>query len=256
MLRNRFMMFFCLLLSASPHVVAACNVTSSDGEAVRSGYGIAWEYACKQDIGVAQPTLDETSGLKGSDRILADLSRCNGAFFTTLGKSDGEYSSNPHFRVSGSNGYFRVADRSDSELWIRELKPSLMFGGLEAVAYFDEIFDIEGGGVIVAWGFLFRAPINDVVTSTQSLLWEGQRLRKDGRFFVRTEVWTHGSEKRGWKKIATFRGQRPEPGTVERVLLIQPFEDDPSLTRFGCSLQGTVTREMLRSERPDIGMKD
>ncbi|GEM_PF-2434386 len=256
MLRNRYMIFFSLLLSASPYVMSACNMTSSDGETVRSGYGIAWEYACKQDLEIMQPTPDETIRPKGSDRILADLSRCDSAFFATLGKRDGEYSSNPYFRVSGSNGYFKVADRSDSELNIRKLTPSLMFSGLEAVAYFDEILDIEGGGVIVFWGFLFRAPINDVVTSTQSLLWEGQRLRKDGRVFVRSEVWTHGSEKRDWEKIATFGGQRPKHGTVERVLLIEPFEGDPSLTRFGCSLQGTVTREMLRSERPDLGIND
>lgn len=60
MLRNRHMIFFGLLLSASTHVMSVCNVTSSDGETVRSGYGIAWEYACKKDFEITRPTLEET----------------------------------------------------------------------------------------------------------------------------------------------------------------------------------------------------
>ena len=188
-----------------------------------------------------------------SDRILSDLSRCDRTFFATLGQHAGEYASNPHFRTSGIDGYFQVADRSDPKLAIRKFEPPLKLGNFEAVAYFDEVFDMDGQGAFVAWGFILRAPIKDVVAATRSLLWESQRLRQDDAAYVRSELWTHAKKDAGWEKVATVGGQVPKPGTVERVLLIEPFEEDASLTRFGCSLQGAVTREMLKVERPDVG---
>lgn len=204
-------------------------------------------------------TVIATSALAANqpqaDRILGDLSRCDSTFFATLGQRAGEYSSNTYFRTNGSLGYFQVVDRSDSKLSIRKFPAAVKFGGLEATAYFDEVFDMGESGLFVSWGFLFHAPIAEVVSTLRPLLWEGQRLRQDDSVFVRSEVWTHGKKELGWEKVSTGGGQVPKAGTVERVLLIEPFEDDASFTRFGCSLQGTVTREMLRSERPDLGIK-
>jgi len=42
---------------------------------------------------------------------------------------------------------------------------------------------------------------------------------------------------------------------VERVLMIEPYEKDPSLTRFACSLRGPVTPEVLKATRPDVNAK-
>lgn len=190
-----------------------------------------------------------------SDRVLGDLSRCDSTFFATLGQHATEYATNPHFRTQGALGYFQVADRGDMKLSVRRFPAPMSFGALDAVAYFDEMVTMGEHQAFVSWGFLLRAPIRDVVSSTQSLIWEGQRLRQDDAIFVRSEVWTHGKTDAGWERTATVGGQVPKPGTVERVLMIEPYEDDASLTRFGCSLQGSVTREMLRSERPDLGIK-
>jgi len=187
-----------------------------------------------------------------SDRILSDLSRCDRTFFATLGQHAGEYASNPHFRTSGTDGYFAVADRSDQKLSIRKFSPPLKIGSFDAVAYFDEVFVMRGNSLSVSWGFIVRAPIKDVVAATRSLLWDAQRLRQDDIVYVRSELWTHPKKDAGWEKVETVGGQVPRPGTVERVLLIEPYEEDASLTRFGCSLQGSVTKEMLKTERPDL----
>ena len=187
-----------------------------------------------------------------SDRILSDLSRCDRTFFATLGQHAGDYASNPHFRTSGTDGYFAVADRSNQKLSIRKFSPPLKIGSFDAVAYFDEVFVMSGNSLSVSWGFILRAPIKDVVAATRSLVWDAPRLRQDDIVYVRSELWAHAKKDAGWEKVETASGQVPKAGTVERVLLIEPYEEDASLTRFGCSLQGAVTKEILKTERPDL----
>lgn len=187
-----------------------------------------------------------------SDDIFADLSQCDNKFFTTLGARADELSTNSYFRSIGPIGYFQVSDRGNQKLSVSRFSPSQKLGSFEVVGYFDEIFSIGNQGQMISWGFLLRAPIEQVVTVTKSLIWESERLKRDGQVYVRSELWAHKKSESGWQKITTVGGQAPQAGTVERVLLIEPFEDDPGLIRFGCSLQGSVTREMLRRLRPDL----
>lgn len=187
-----------------------------------------------------------------TDEIFADLSRCDGKFFSSLGARTDELSTNPFFRTIGLIGYFQVTDRGNQKLSIVRFSPSQKVGSFEVVGYFDEIFPLGDQGHMISWGFLVRAPIEQVVAITKSLIWDNDRLRRNDQYYVRSELWTHKTTKGEWQKVTTVGNQIPQVGTVERVLLIEPFEDDPSLTRFGCSLQGSVTREMLRRHRPDL----
>jgi len=189
------------------------------------------------------------------DQLIADLSRCDSSFFSTLAQRAGDYAGNPYLRVRGSYAYFEVADRSNSKLSMRRFENGLRFGNLQAVAYFDELAGMGDNGAAVSWGFLIEAPIGEVVSATENLVWDRQRLRKDGNVFVRSEIWTHSEAERGWQPAVAPGGEVPKQGTVERVLLIEPYEEDASFTRFGCSLQGDVSREMLRSARPDLGIE-
>ncbi|MSQ20464.1 MAG: hypothetical protein EXR39_13110 [Betaproteobacteria bacterium] len=96
-----------------------------------------------------------------------------------------------------------------------------------------------------------RAPA-EVVAATELLIWEGKRLRKDNAVHVRSEIWDHKKAAKDWVSAIAVADRAPAAGTVERVLLIEPFDEDKSLTRFGCSLQGAVTPEILRTVRPDL----
>ena len=89
----------------------------------------------------------------------------------------------------------------------------------------------------------------------QHLIWDEERLLQDGQVYRRTELWDPAQAANGWQKIATPGGTESPPDSIERVLRIEPDDKDPSLTRFGCVLQGTVTPEMLKALRPDIGGK-
>jgi len=82
-----------------------------------------------------------------SDRI---LSRCDRTFIATLGQHTGDYASNPHFRTSGTDGYFAVADRSEQKLSIRKISPALKIGSVDPVAYFDEVFVMSSNTLSVS----------------------------------------------------------------------------------------------------------
>jgi hypothetical protein len=190
-----------------------------------------------------------------ADVLLGDLTRCDRKFFETLGQQRGELSSNPHFRIARSLGFFDVQDRGDLNHSLRRFDTPTKIGSLDAIGYFDEVLELGDANLFLSWGFLIRAPAAEVVRSTRALIWENERLRKDQAVHVRSEIWTHSNAEKGWVRAATVADQSPAAGTVERVLLIEPLEDDASLTRFGCSLQGAVTREMIRSERPDLAVE-
>lgn len=77
----------------------------------------------------------------------------------------------------------------------------------------------------------------EAVQNLRSLLWEGKRLRTEGEVFVRSEVWHHEEPMRGCMKESTEPGL-PKPGTVERVLMIEPCNGEAAFIRVGCSLRG------------------
>jgi hypothetical protein len=189
-----------------------------------------------------------------ADQLLADLSRCDATFFETLGQRVVQYSTNPYFQLNGIYGSFQVEDRRDPDTNIRTLTPSLQLNNLEAVAYFDELSQF-GNTTFLFWGFLLRASMNDVLTATRPVIWDSQRLKAEDNIFVRSEIMDLNDKVPTWKKIATVGNQAPRVGTIERVLLIEPYEKDPRLIRFGCSIQGTLTKELIRSERPDIRLR-
>jgi hypothetical protein len=197
-------------------------------------------------------TVSATSSVNNA--FFSDLSLCDSKFFTTLGAQPGDFSASTHFRTNGTIGYFQVSDRRDQKLSIVRFSPSHFVGTLEIVGYFDELFSLGNQASMISWGFLVRAPIEQVVAITKPHIWDNNRLERDGPAYVRSELWDSKRSDIGWQKVTTASGQVPKAGTVERVLMIEPYENDSGLTRFGCSLQGSVTREMLRRDRPDLGL--
>jgi hypothetical protein len=185
--------------------------------------------------------------------LLSDLTRCDRTFFETLKKERDAFATVLRFNNATTVAYFRVPDRADPQRSLLRFSAPIRIGTVEVVGYFDEVMGFGESGLALSWGFLVGAPIVEVVSSTESLIWEGKRLRKDNAVHVRSEVWDHSKASNGWMSAIAVADKAPAVGTVERVLLIESFDEDKSLTRFGCSLQGSVTPEMLRSERPDLG---
>ncbi|WP_152606557.1 hypothetical protein [Aquabacterium sp. NJ1] len=186
------------------------------------------------------------------DSLLAELSRCDGHFFASLHRRASELSGNPYLAKGTGFAYFKVVDRTVPEQSVRHFNAPLPTERLDVVGYFDAHMSLSADDAFLAWGFLLRAPAQEVAKATQHLIWDKERLLQDGQLYTRTELWDPAQPANGWQKVATPGGTESPPDSVERVLRIEADEKDPSLTRFGCVLQGTVTPEMLKSLRPDI----
>lgn len=189
------------------------------------------------------------------DSLLGELSRCDGRFFTTLQRRASELSGNPYLAKGAGVAHFKVADRTVPAQSVRHFNAPLPIERLDVVGYFDAHMSLSADDAFLAWGFLVRSTPHDVVKAVQHLIWDQERLLQDGQVYRRTELWDPAQAANGWQKIATPGGTESPPDSIERVLRIEPDDKDPSLTRFGCVLQGTVTPEMLKALRPDIGIK-
>lgn len=187
-----------------------------------------------------------------TEELPAALSRCDAAFFLRLHDQREKLTENTPIRTMGQAGYISVPDqRNESANHVLFTKP-LSTRGLTIVGYFDEIIEHPTMGAFYSWGFLIRGSLSAVIENLRPVIWEANRLRREEELFVRSEVWRTARPQDGWRRENTEPGP-PKPGTVERVLLVEPSSTDPTHIRFGCSLQGEVTRAMLRELRPDLG---
>lgn len=193
------------------------------------------------------------AGAPSEDDILAALSRCDATFFSTLKQQASRLSATAQYEITGEHARFSVPNRFGEETSTGPLQPTVKLGPFDAVAYFDELWTMPSGGRFVAWGFVLNANVDDVMKALRPTIWESQRVVQAGPAFVRSELWEHAKPDLGWQKVLTESGE-PRPGTVERVLLVEPYERAPGQTRFGCSIQGAITREMAQALRPDLPM--
>lgn len=187
--------------------------------------------------------------------LLTDLSRCDRSFFEALKHLAPELASQPQFASGPTFAFFKVADRSDPERSLQRFKTPIKLGKIEITGYFDELMRLGDNNVFVAWGFLLRAPIKEVIPAIQADVWDNSRLQADGDVHIRMETWDPAHPEDGWQKVATPVGMDAQADAIERELKIEPYERDASLTRFGCSLQGAVSKAMLKETRPDLAGK-
>ena len=180
-----------------------------------------------------------------------ELSRCDRTFFEKLGANRSELEKFAPMRFLGQSASFKVpapGHRTNSRIVFP--KP-VEVEGLKVVGYFDEMLDIPNGMSSYSWGYLIASTVQEAATKLHSLVWDPMRLKKDGPIFVRSEIWSHDKPDAGWTRSSTEAGV-PKRGTVERVLLIEPYDGENSFIRFGCSLQGNITDPLLRSIRSDL----
>lgn len=184
------------------------------------------------------------------ERLVASLSRCDGSFFPLLMKHRDELQAQAPVEPRARSGTWAVENVADPDENRVFFSAPLKIGELDIIGYFDEVIAIPGG-IAVSWGFMLASTLPQAEAALRPLLWDAARLRPDEGYFVRSEVWRHEQPKAGWSKETTEPGL-PKAGTVERVFLIETVEGDASFVRAGCSLQGSVSRNLLREIRPEF----
>jgi hypothetical protein len=189
---------------------------------------------------------------ESKELLVKELSRCDAIFFEALASRRGDLSSIAPIQKSGRAAVFSVPDRTHPSNSRIMFKNPVIHEGIKFVGFFDEVVDYLGGMVGYSWGYLVAASVKNAAGKLAPQIWDATRLKEDGPLFVRSEVWTHADPSSGWAKMQTEAGLLPMRGTVERVLLIEPYHGEESISRFGCSIQGNVTEPVLRELRPDL----
>lgn len=180
-----------------------------------------------------------------------ELSKCDRSFFERLDEHRSKLQNLAPMRSLGQAASFKVPSpehRTNSRVMFANAQ---IIEGLKVIGYFDEVLDIPNGMSSYSWGYLIASNVDESAKKLHALIWDPMRLRKDGPVYVRSEVWSYENPDAGWARSTTDSGV-PKRGTVERVLLIEPYDGENSFIRFGCSIQGNITEPLLRSVRPDL----
>lgn len=187
------------------------------------------------------------------EELIHNLSSCDALFFKAMKKDSAIFEEIAPLIKKNDIAFWKVEDRWD------ENKSMLLFkkpieGKLKLTGYFDDIIDLKSMGIYYSWGFIAEGSPENIAKIIKPFVIDGSRLHKDGEMFVRSEIRDVTLINGDWIKDDNLKGGTiPRKNTVERVFLIEDAEDiSHGLTRISCSLQGTVTEEILKNDRPDI----
>ncbi|ATI29433.1 Hypothetical Protein RRSL_04652 [Ralstonia solanacearum UW551] len=183
--------------------------------------------------------------------LIGALSSCRKDIFAAIGARQEALSALATVKQrAGGVAFIAVPDRDKEDASAVRFSAPYQDAGVPLIAYFDEVRDIGALGKYYAWGFIVPGKLDDVARQVAPRIAESKRLRATEGVYVRSEQWKDGH----WQADDQLTGDTPPaPGTVERVLLIEDAEPGfPGAVRIGCSLQGSVTAEMLATERPDL----
>lgn len=189
---------------------------------------------------MAEPTMQAFTG-------------CTSRFFQVLAQDAAARQALPAMEQQGELAWIKVKDRKTAPDNLVSFATPVTVGGMKLLAYFDEVSDLEELGRYYYWGFVVDGPVEEVIGKLRPLVQDAQRLRGSGSDYARTEVRIGKSQ---WLKINTGAGSIPQANSTERAFIVESMEGNKGATRVSCSLQGAVSAELLKTERPDLGPAD
>lgn len=176
------------------------------------------------------------------------FSQCDAQFFKTLQEQallfrqaaplekQGEYA---RFKMTGSDGSLQEQ--------IKFTQP-ITLGNIQLTGYRSDNSNLGPLGVYHFWGFITRGTVGDVAEKIRPFMFDNQRLRQDGKNFVRSEIKVGAY----WTPNYSTSNTPPGLSRVERVFLIELLPEDPDSVFISCSIQGGVDAKLLKEIRPDI----
>lgn len=184
------------------------------------------------------------------ETLVHALSRCDGSFFHTVFQRRRTFAPNVALRVLDGEATFALPknDLGDPKQSVQFRTP-IADGSLRLAAYFDES-PVLG----YTWGFYIKGKVDDVVRALRPTLYHAQRLHfaKGANAYVAIDAWQDGH----WEpENNDFTAGRASGDLAERGFLVESGGDEWSgYTSVACTLQGTFTKEMVHSLRPDLAL--
>jgi hypothetical protein len=188
-----------------------------------------------------------------AEQTLREFSGCTSSFFSALAQDAAARQVLPAQEQKGDLAWIKVKDRKTAPENQVNFAAPVTVGGLKLLAYFDEVTDLQEVGHYYYWGFVVEGSVAQVIDNLRPLVKDADRLRTSGSDYARTEIMVGQAN---WLVVDTHASSVPRQNTIERAFIVESMENDKQATRVSCSLQGSVSPAVLKTERPDLDAAD
>lgn len=183
--------------------------------------------------------------------LIDSLVLCNPDFFKKVYANKDELQKYVNITVfNGDQAYIPVANRYETEKNYVYFKTPMTYKNLTIKGYYDSAMNLGKIGKYYFWGFIIDNDINQIKDTLNFLKWKN--MEKDLLYIANPMIRYISDDIQTWRNnTGTFVGVKtvPAPDTTEKLLLL---EKGANMNLLICSIQGVVTPELLKQERPDI----
>jgi hypothetical protein len=204
---------------------------------------------CWASIATAQSTQDQ--------KLLKQLLDCSPDYFSTLKQSASILkAAGIEVLPKGSVARVNVKDRKDSlgTNWLIQSSRPLKLGSLRVVGAYD-LERVGNSYGALFWGLLVKGEPKSVADEVNRLVGSQHALEFDGLLgYARLKRADASQNSPKWQIIKPLPAQSiPQPGVIELTLEIAPADESlDGVLKLGCSIQGSLTKNLIEQIRPDI----
>ncbi|MFQ1017981.1 hypothetical protein [Gilliamella apicola] len=183
--------------------------------------------------------------------LIDSLMLCTSDFFKEVYTNKDELKKHANIKIFNQNqAYFAVENRSDIAKNYILFKKPVTYKNLTITGYYDSAMDLGKIGKYYFWGFIIDNDINQIKDTLNFVDWKN--MEDNLLYIAKPKIRSINDDLQTWhKNTGTVVGVKtiPAPDTTEKLLLL---EKSPNMNLLICSLQGIITPELLKKERPDI----
>lgn len=183
--------------------------------------------------------------------LIEALTSCNPDFFKYVYEYKNDLKSHTNVEIFNENqAYIPVENRSDTTKNFVYFRSPITYKNLKIIGYYDSAMDLKKMGKYYFWGFIIENNINQIRNSLDFLEWKN--MEDNLLYIANPMIRSVNDDIQVWhKNTGTVVGVKtiPAPNTTEKLLLLEKGDNMQLLI---CSIQGIVTNNLLRQERPDI----
>lgn len=183
--------------------------------------------------------------------LIEALTSCNPDFFKYVYEYKNDLKNHTNVEIFNENqAYIPVENRSDTTKNFVYFRSPITYKNLKIIGYYDSAMDLKKMGKYYFWGFIIENDINQIRNSLDFLEWKN--MEDNLLYIANPMIRSVNDDIQVWhKNTGTVVGVKtiPAPNTTEKLLLLEKGDNMQLLI---CSIQGIVTNNLLRQERPDI----
>ncbi|WP_085247062.1 hypothetical protein [Gilliamella mensalis] len=183
--------------------------------------------------------------------LIDSLTLCTPDFFRKVYINKNKLRKHTNIKIFNRNqAYISVENRYDIAKNYVYFKKPMSYKDLTITGYYDHAMNLGKMGKYYFWGFIIDNDINQIKETLNFIDW--QSMEDNILYIGNPMIRNINDEIQIWEKNnGTVVGVKtiPAPDTTEKLLLL---EKDANMNLLICSIQGTVTSELLKQERPDI----